>query len=61
MRCFQNAARRLNVDGVFVVETVVPDLPGFVDRQRMKGSWARMDSARFEIAIHDPVLQTVEF
>jgi SAM-dependent methyltransferase len=47
--------------GVFVVETVVPDLSGFVDGQRMKGSWARMDSARFEIAIHDPVLQTVEF
>ena len=27
----------------------------------MKGSWARMDSARFEIAIHDAVLQTVAF
>jgi hypothetical protein len=51
----------LNAGGVFVVETVVPDLAGFVDGQRMKGSWARMDSARFEIAIHDPILQTVEF
>ncbi len=61
VRCFQNAASHLNSDGVFVVETVVPDLSGFVDRQRMKGSWARMDSARFEVAIHDPVLQTIEF
>jgi SAM-dependent methyltransferase len=61
VRCFHNAARHLNADGVFVVETVVPDLSGFVDGQRMKGSWARMDSARFEIAIHDPVLQTVAF
>ena len=61
VRCFHNAARHLNAEGVFVVETVVPDLSGFVDGQRMKGSWARMDSARFEIAIHDPVVQTVEF
>ena len=61
VRCFHNAARHLNAGGVFVIETVVPDLSGFVDGQRMKGSWARMDSARFEIAIHDPVLQTVAF
>jgi len=61
VRCFHNAARHLNAAGVFVVETVVPDLSGFADGQRMKGSWARMDSVRFEIAIHDPVLQTVAF
>jgi SAM-dependent methyltransferase len=61
VRCFHNATRHLNTGGVFVVETVVPDLSGFVDGQRMKGSWARMDSARFEIAIHDPVAQTVAF
>ena len=61
VRCFHNAARHLNAGGVFVVETVVPDLSGFVDGQRMKGSWARMDSARYEIAIHDPVVQTIAF
>jgi SAM-dependent methyltransferase len=61
VRCFHNAARHLKADGVFVVETVVPDFSDFVDRQRMKGSWVRIDSARFEIAIHDPVVQTVEF
>ena len=61
VRCFQNAARHLNPGGVFVVETVVPDFSGYVDGQRMKGSWARIDSARFEIAIHDPVVQTVAF
>jgi SAM-dependent methyltransferase len=61
VRCFHNAARHLNADGVFVVETVVPDLSGFVDGQRMKGSWAKMDSARFEVAIHDPIVQTIEF
>jgi SAM-dependent methyltransferase len=61
VRCFQNVARHLNPDGIFVVETVVPDLSGFVDGQRTKGSWARMDSVRFEVAIHDPLLQTVAF
>jgi SAM-dependent methyltransferase len=61
VRCFHNAAKHLNAGGLFVVETVVPDLSGYDDGQRMKGSWARMDSARFEIAIHDPVAQTVAF
>lgn len=61
VQCFHNAARHLSAEGLFVIETVVPDLSGFVDGQRMKGSWARMDSARFEVAIHDPVVQTVEF
>jgi SAM-dependent methyltransferase len=61
VRCFKNAAHHLNAGGVFVVETVVPDLSEFVDGQRMKGSWAKFDSARFEIAIHDQVAQTVSF
>ncbi len=61
VRCFRNAARHLKPGGLFVVETVVPDFSDYVDGQRMKGSWARMESGRFEIAIHDRVLQTVAF
>jgi len=61
VRCFKNAARHLSAKGVFVVETVVPDFSEYVDGQREKGSWAKMDSARFEIAIHDLVAQTVAF
>ena len=61
VRCFKNAAGHLSAKGVFVVETVVPDFSEFVDGQRVKGSWAKMDSARFEIAIHDRVAQTVAF
>lgn len=60
-RCFKNAARHLSAKGVFVVETVVPDLSEYVDGQRMKGSWVKMDSARFEIAIHNRVNQTIAF
>ncbi|MEE2710072.1 MAG: class I SAM-dependent methyltransferase [Gemmatimonadota bacterium] len=61
VRCFKNAARHLSDKGVFVLETVVPDLSDYVDGQRMKGSWTTIDSARFEVAIHDPVAQTIAF
>jgi SAM-dependent methyltransferase len=61
VRCFQNAARHLSPNGLFIIETVVPDFSEYVDGQRMKGSWATMDAARFEIAIHDPIAQTVAF
>ena len=61
MRCFKNAAGHLRGKGVFVVETVVPDFSEYMDGQRMKGSWAKIDSARFEIAIHDRVAQTIAF
>ncbi len=61
VRCFKNASRHLSPRGMFVVETVVPDFSEYVDGQRMKGSWANMDAARFEIAIQDRVAQTVAF
>ena len=61
VRCFENVARHLSPEGVFVLETVVPDFSEYVDGQRMKGSWAELDSARFEIAIHDRTAQTVAF
>jgi len=61
VRCFKNAARHLSAKGVFVVESVVPDFSEYVDGQRMKGSRAEKDSARFEIAIHDRAAQTVAF
>ena len=61
VRCFQNAARHLSPQGVFVIETVVPDFSEYVDGRRMKASWAEIDAARFEIAIQDRVNQTVSF
>jgi SAM-dependent methyltransferase len=61
VECFKNAARHLTENGLFVIETVVPDFSEYVDGQRMKGSWAQLDSARFEVAIHDRAAQTVAF
>ena len=61
INCFKNAAHHLDSNGHFVIETVVPDFSEYVDGQRMKGSWAKLDSARFEIARQDKVNQTVAF
>ncbi|MBP98404.1 SAM-dependent methyltransferase [Candidatus Poribacteria bacterium] len=61
VRCFKNAAHHLTPKGVFVVETGVPDLSEYVNNQRMKGSWVKIDSAKFEISIHDRVSQTIAY
>ncbi len=61
VRCFQNAARHLTPDGVFVVETVVPELSRYAGGQVVRGNEVRMDYVRFEVAMHDPVAQTVDF
>ena len=62
VRCVQNAARHLNPEGVFVVETVVPDLTRYgVQGQCVRGNWVTRDAARFEVAIHDLASQTVDF
>ncbi|MHC4956468.1 MAG: class I SAM-dependent DNA methyltransferase [Planctomycetota bacterium] len=61
VRCFQNVARHLSRKGVFVVETILPQLSEFVDGQCVRGNWIATDSARFEIQIHDPVKQTIDY
>ena len=61
IQCFHNAARHLKPGGLFVVETVVPDFSEYTDGRRTKGSWVTMEAARFEVAIHDRVAQTVGF
>lgn len=60
VRCFQNAARHLTPQGVFVIETVVPEISRYPDGQAVRGLNVTMDSARIEVMIHDPVAQTVD-
>lgn len=57
VRCFQNVAQHLNPGGVFVVETFVPDLSDFVEGQAVRALGITIDSARFEVVMHDPVEQ----
>ena len=59
-RCFENAARHMSPEGLFVVETVVPDLSCFQDGQAVRGKSVTLDTARFEVLEHDPVAQTVD-
>ena len=61
VRCFQNAARHLTPDGVFVIETVVPEISRYADGQVVRGNVVEKDYVRFEVAMHDPVAQTVDF
>lgn len=63
VRLFENVARRLTDDGVFVVETFVPQvqLSGFIDGKAVRGKGATRDMAAFEVVEHDPVRQTLDY
>jgi SAM-dependent methyltransferase len=61
IRCFQNAARHLTPEGVFVVETalphawIAPDQTDYVHAEQVG-----IDSVRFDVARYDPVTQLLE-
>lgn len=60
LRCFQNVARRLSRDGVFVVEAFVPDLSRFDRDQRVGLEDFAPDGIRIETSKHDRLNQRVE-
>ena len=60
VRCFENVARHLDHDGVFVLECAVPVAPArprhqFVDVERIA-----MDSVTLEVCQYDPVTQVLD-
>jgi len=60
VRCFENVARHLDRDGVFVLECAVPVAPArhghqFVDVERLA-----MDSVTLEVCQYDPVTQVLD-
>jgi SAM-dependent methyltransferase len=61
IRCFQNAARHLNPDGYFVVETalphawIAPDQTNYVHAEEVG-----IDTVRLDVARYDPVTQLLE-
>lgn len=57
--CFQNVARVLGRDGMFVIECFVPDLTRFDRGQRVQTLAVTEDSAIFELSRHDSVQQRV--
>jgi SAM-dependent methyltransferase len=57
--CFENVARRLRPDGVFLIEAFVPDMTRFTNKQTFRV--VRMDENQVELDAnqHDPVRQQV--
>ena len=58
VRCFNNVARHLTAEGVFVVEAYMPDIAG-LDGQNVRTERLTIDSALLEVSVHDPVSQIV--
>lgn len=61
IRCFQNAARHLDPDGYFIVETALPHAwiaPDQIDY--VHAEHVAMDKVRFDVARYNPVTQLLE-
>ncbi len=59
VRCFQNVAKHLTLDGYFLLETFMPDMTRFERGQNI--SLVAMDDGylRIDVAKHDPVNQII--
>jgi SAM-dependent methyltransferase len=61
VRCFENAARHLTDDGVFLVEAAVPDsLYRLRDNQYVDAEAIEMDKVRLDMGRFDPVTQLLD-
>jgi hypothetical protein len=59
VRCFGNAARHLDDEGAFVVETAVPSA-WTKQYEYVRPEWVGMDSVGFDVCRYDPVTQLLE-
>jgi len=60
VRCFENAARHLTDDGVFVVECRVPTAPARPDRQFIDVERLEMDHVELGVSSYDPLTQVLD-
>jgi SAM-dependent methyltransferase len=61
VRCFENVARHLTDDGVFLVEALVPDsLYRLRDEQYVDAEAVEMDKVRLDVGRFDPVTQLLD-
>ena len=61
VRCLQAVAAHLAPGGAFVLEAFVPDPTLHPGGQSMRARHLGLDLARFDMAMHDPVAQRVDF
>jgi SAM-dependent methyltransferase len=60
VRCFENAARHLTRDGVFVLECRIPVAPTWPDRQRVSVEGVELDRVALDVCSYDPVTQILD-
>lgn len=61
VRCFENVARHLTEDGLFVVEAFVPScLTRLRDHQYVDAEQVDLDHVKFDVGRHDPVTQRLD-
>ena len=59
---FQSVADHLGSGGAFVVETILPEVGDFGKKhQSVRGMNLAVDSVRFEVRMHDPVNQRIDY
>jgi SAM-dependent methyltransferase len=61
VRCFQAVAGRLAPGGAFALELFVPDQTLHPGGQSIRTRHLGLDLVRFDLALHDPVAQRVDF
>jgi SAM-dependent methyltransferase len=61
VRCFQAVADRLARGGAFALELFVPDPTLHPGGQSIRTRHLGLDLVRFDLALHDPVAQRVDF
>jgi SAM-dependent methyltransferase len=60
VRCFENAARHLAGDGVFVVECRVPEAPARPGHQYVDAEHVGLDHVVLDVCRYDPVTQILD-
>jgi SAM-dependent methyltransferase len=60
VRCFENAARHLSEDGVFVLECRVPTAPARADHQFIDVERLELDRVGLGVCRYDPVSQVLD-
>ncbi len=61
VRCFENAAARLEDSGVFLVDAFVPDVTRFDRGQEVRARLPDLETVRLDVSTHDPMKQLVDF
>jgi SAM-dependent methyltransferase len=60
VRCFENAARHLSDDGVFVLECAVPTAPAWPGHQHIAAEQVEVDHVSLDVGRYDPVTQILD-